>query len=179
MFAWLLRKGISSMLSTLRAPQVRRRVLIAGVVLVAILAVVCGWSGYLVYQDRAADRVRELFVETGKRVAVDVTTIDHMRAESDVRRVLDSATGTFRADFSGRSAALIDVVKRTQSTSVGTVTEAGLESLSGNEGRVLVSIAVTTETFGIAVKQPRYWRIRMTLVRDEDSAKVSKLDFVS
>ncbi|MCE9517009.1 MAG: mammalian cell entry protein [Mycobacterium sp.] len=157
----------------------RRRALIAGVVLVAILAVVCGWSGYLVYQDRAAEKSRELFIETGKRVAVDVTTIDHLYAESDVRRVLDSATGTFRDDFAGRSAALIDVVKRTRSTSVGTVTEAGLESLSGNEGRVLVSIAVTTDTFGIAEKQPRYWRMRLTLVRDEDSAKVSKLDFVS
>ena len=157
----------------------RRRVLIAGVVLVAILAAACGWSGYRVYQDRSAEKVRELFVETGKRVAVDVTTIDHLHAESDVRRVLDSATGTFSAEFSGRSAALIDVVKRTRSTSVGTVTEAGLESLSGNEGRVLVSIAVTTDTFGIAEKQPRYWRMRLTLVRDEDSAKVSKLDFVS
>lgn len=161
----------------------RRRVLIAGAVLVAILAAACGWSGYRVYQGSAAEKVRELFVETGKRVAVDVTTIDHLHAESDVRRVLDSATGAFSADFSGRSAALIDVVKRTRSTSVGTVTEAGLESLSGDggaeEGKVLVSIAVTTETFGIAEKQPRYWRMRMTLVRDEDSAKVSKLDFVS
>lgn len=147
--------------------------------LVAILALGCGWSGYLVFQDRAAVQSRELFVETGKRVAVDVTTIDHLHAETDVRRVLDSATGTFRDEFSGRSAALIDVVKRTRSTSVGTVTEAGLESLGENEGRVLVSIAVTTETFGIAENQPRYWRMRMTLVRDEDSAKVSKLDFVS
>jgi Mce-associated membrane protein len=144
-----------------------------------ILAVLCGLSGYRVYQDRAADRMRELFVETGKRVAVDVTTIDHLHAESDVRRVLDSATGTFRNDFSGRSAALIDVVKRTQSTSVGTVTEAGLESVSGEEGRVLVSIAVTTRNFGVAEQQPRYWRMRLTLVRDEDAAKVSKVDFVS
>lgn len=144
-----------------------------------ILAVLCGLSGYRVYQDRAADRMRELFVETGKRVAVDVTTIDHLHAESDVRRVLDSATGTFRDDFSGRSAALIDVVRRTQSTSVGTVTEAGLESVSGEEGRVLVSIAVTTRNFGVAEQQPRYWRMRLTLVRDEDAAKVSKVDFVS
>lgn len=161
----------------------RRRVLIAGVALVVILAVVCGWSGYRVYQDRSAEQLRELFVETGKRVAVDVTTIDHLHAESDVRRVLDSAAGTFRDEFSARSAALIDVVKRTRSTSVGTVTEAGLESLGADEGteqgKVLVSIAVTTETFGIAEKQPRYWRMRMTLIRDEDSAKVSKLDFVS
>ena len=144
-----------------------------------ILAVLCGLSGYRVYQDRAADRMRELFVETGKRVAVDVTTIDHLHAESDVRRVLDSATGTFRDDFSGRSAALIDVVRRTQSTSVGTVTEAGLESVSGEEGRVLVSIAVTTRNFGVAEQQPRYWRMRLTLVREEDAAKVSKVDFVS
>ena len=105
--------------------------------------------------------------------------IDHLHAESDVRRVLDSATGTFLDDFSGRSAALIDVVKKTRSTSVGTVTEAGLESLSSDQGTVLVAIAVTTETFGIAEKQPRYWRMRMTMVRDEDSAKVAKLDFVS
>ena len=117
--------------------------------------------------------------------APSITSVSHLATPRPKRRKRTpwqpgvQATGTFRDDFAGRSAALIDVVKRTRSTSVGTVTEAGLESLSGNEGRVLVSIAVTTDTFGIAEKQPRYWRMRLTLVRDEDSAKVSKLDFVS
>lgn len=144
-----------------------------------MLAALCGWSGYRVYQDRAADRLRDMYVDTAKRAAVAITTIDHLHAETDVRRVLNSATGDFYTEFSGRSAALIDVVKKTLSTSVGTVSEAGLESMSGAQGRVLVAVAVTTETFGIAEKRPRYWRMRLTMVRDEDGAKVAKVEFVA
>lgn len=156
-----------------------------------MLAVAFGASVYQVYDARSADRTRELFVETGKRVAVDLMTIDHLHAESDVRRVLDSATGGFYSDFSGRSSSLIDVVKQTKSTSVGTVTEAGLESVTGDEGRVLVAMSVTTRNFGIAEQPPRYWRMRLTVTKVGDSAgnsasassggaaKVSKVEFVS
>lgn len=163
----------------------RRRVLIAGLAVVAVLAVACGWSVYQVYEGRAAEAYREQIVETGKRVAVDLTTIDHLHAESDVRRVLDSATGGFYSDFYGRSGSLIDVVKQTKSTSVGTVTGAGLESVDGDEGRVLVAMSVTTRNFGVAEQPPRYWRMRLTVTKVTDTAtakesvKVSKVEFVS
>lgn len=118
-------------------------------------------------------------MSTAKKAAAAITTIDYQHAESDVRRVLDSATGGFRADFSGRSSALIDVVKKTLSTSVGTVTEAGLESMGKGEASVLVTVAVATKNFGVAEQSPRNWRMRLGLVAAGDDAKVAKVDFVS
>lgn len=91
---------------------------------------------------------------------------------------LDSATGEFHDDFQNRSAPFIDVVKQAKSKSVGTVTEAGLESLDGGQGRVLVAVTVKTVSNGKAEEQPRYWRMRMTVAGEGDGAKVSNVEFV-
>ena len=116
-----------------------RRALIMGVVLVVVLAGMSGWLGVRAYQDRQSDRTRDVLLTAARQCAANLTTIDNTRVESDVRRVLDCATGGFRDDFAARSEAFIDVVKRTRSTSAGTVTEAGLESVNGTRGLALVS----------------------------------------
>lgn len=155
-----------------------RRGLVAGVAAVLVLAALCGWLGYRVEQGRQADRQRALLIEVARQGAVNLTTIDYQQADSDVQRILDSSTGEFRADFQQRSAPFIDVVKKAKSVSVGTVTEAGLESSSGPQGRVLVAVTVKTTSGGVADQQPRYWRMRITVQQDGPGAKVSAVDFV-
>jgi Mce-associated membrane protein len=59
----------------------------------------------------------------------------HTGTPTDVLRILDSATGTFYDDFSKCSQPFVHVVKQAQSKSVGTVTEAGIESETANEAR--------------------------------------------
>jgi Mce-associated membrane protein len=56
-------------------------------------------------------------------------------------------------NFSKRLQPYIDVVLRTQSKSVGTVTEAALESQSGDRAQVLVAVTVKTSNAGAA--QPK------------------------
>ena len=65
-----------------------------------------------------------------------------------------------------------------QSKSVGTVTEAGTESVSGQEGQVLVAVSVKTTTHGNPDDQPRYWRMRLTVTKQGADAKVSRVEFV-
>ena len=159
-------------------PPPRRLVPVVGVALVAILAGLSGLLGFQTYQDRQAEQLRALLVQAGRQGAVNLTTIDYQNAESDVQRILDSSTGQFRDEFDQRSKPFIEVVKKAQSKSTGTVTEAGLESVSGQEGRVLVAVTVRTVNRGVPEEQARYWRMRMTVVKEGEGAKVARVDFV-
>ena len=143
-----------------------------------VLAGVCGWLGYRAYQARAADQTRQSFIDVGKQGAINLTTVDYTHAEVDVKRILDSATGQFYDEFSSRSGPFVDVVQKTQSKSSGTVTEAGVESMNSDEGQVLVAVTVTTATGGAPDPQPRYWRMRLTVRKTDDGAKIAKVDFV-
>lgn len=150
-----------------------------GTVLMLGLGALCGWLGYRVDREHRAEQSRSLFLEVGKTGAVNLTTIDYRRADADVRRILDSATGAFRAEFAGRSDSLVDVVEQAQSKSSGTVTAAGVESMTADEARVLVALSVATTNLGAPANQPlRYWRMRLTVTKVDDGAKISKVDFV-
>jgi Mce-associated membrane protein len=152
--------------------------MIAGLVLVLALSGLTGWLGFRAYQSYTAEQDRNLFLQVGRQGALNLTTIDHQRAEEDVQRVLDSATGTFYDDFQSRAQPFIEVVKQAQSKSVGNVTEAGLESVSGDEARVLVAVTVNTSNAGAPEQEPRAWRMRLTVKKVEDEAKVSNVEFV-
>ena len=124
-------------------------------------------------------QLRELIVSVGRQGALNLTTIHFDEADKDVQRILDSATDAFYDDFAKRSQPFIEVVKQAQSKSDGQVTEAGLESLTGTEGQVLVAVTVTTCNAGAPNQPPRSWRMRLTVKKTgDDQAKVSKVEFV-
>jgi Mce-associated membrane protein len=151
---------------------------VVGAAAVVVLAALVGWLGFHAYQSRQAQHQRELFVQVGRQGALNLTTIDWQHADSDVQRVLDSATGTFYDDFASRKQPFIDVVKKAQSKSVGTVHEAGLESESGDEAVVLVSVSIKTSNLGAAEQEPRAWRMRISVQRVGDDAKIANVQFV-
>jgi Mce-associated membrane protein len=159
-------------------PRPARRVLIAGLAVLAALVGLNGVLGYRNYQSRHADQVRSEMVEAARQGAINLTTIDHERVDQDVQRILDSSTGSFRDDFAARAKPFSEAARRAQSKSVGTVTEAGLEEVSGDEGRVLVAMTVMTSNRGVPEQQPQGWRMRVTVIRVDDEAKVSKVEFV-
>ena len=160
-----------------RVSPVRLATLV-GLVAVVALSGVVGWLGFQTYQLRQEQEQRELFLRVGRQGAVNLTTIDWQNVNHDIQRILDSATGPFYDDFSKRSQPFIDVVKKVQSKSVGTVTEAGLESVSANEARVLVAVSVKTSNLGAEDQPPRAWRMRIDVQKVDDGAKVSNVLFV-
>jgi len=172
------RLGRLKPLVTLPGPGRFRGLLIGGLTVIVALGGVSAWLGFRVYQADHSAQSRVDFVRVGKEVAVDMTTIDYEQADSDVQRILDSATGEFYDDFKNRSGPFIEVVKQAQSKSVGTVTEAGLESTNGQQGEVLVAVTVNSTSKGRPQQGPRYWRMRMTVSRYGNDLKVSKVEFV-
>jgi Mce-associated membrane protein len=151
---------------------------IAGLVLVLALGGLTGWLGFRAYESHKADEQRKLFLQVGRQGALNLTSIDFEQADADVQRILDSATGTFYDDFQARAQPFIQVVKQAQSKSVGTVAEAGLVSDSGNEAQVLVAVTVQTSNAGAPEQAPRAWRMRITVEKVGDEAKVSNVEFV-
>ena len=151
---------------------------IVGLVLVVALAGLTGWLGFRTYQSHKADEGRNLFLQVGRQGALNLTTIDWQQADANVQRILDSATGTFYDDFQKRAGPFVEVVKQAQSKSVGTIAEAGLESESDNGAQVLVAVQVKTSNAGAPEQAPRAWRMRISVQKVGDEAKVSNVEFV-
>ncbi|CQD18163.1 Mce associated membrane protein [Mycobacterium lentiflavum] len=151
---------------------------IAGAAIIVALAATAGWLGFRSYQSHQAEVQRQQFLQIGRQCALNLTTIDFQHAEGDVQRVLDSATGQFYDQFSKRKQPFIDVLKKAQSKSVGTITEAGVESESGDKADVLVAVSIKTTNLGIDDPAPRQWRMRITVEKTGSETKISNVAFV-
>ncbi len=152
---------------------------ILGLVAVVALAGLCGWLGFRTYQSHKSAEERSLFLQVGRQAALNLTTIDFEHADEDVQRVLDSSTGTFYDDFNTRAQPFKEVVKQAKSKSVGTIAEAGIESETEDGAEVLVAVTVRTSNAGAAEQEPRAWRMRITVQKVGDEAKVANVRFVS
>jgi Mce-associated membrane protein len=152
---------------------------IFGLVALGVLCAIGTWLGWQNWQTHQVQTQRAAFIQAGRQAALNLTTINDTDVEADVQRILDGATGTFHDDFHNRAQPFIDVVKQAKSKSQGTVTEAGLESVDGNQAQVLVAVSVTT-TVGNTEQQPppRAWRMRITVEKTDHALKVSDVQFV-
>lgn len=152
---------------------------IAGLVTVVVLAVLCGWLGFRAYQSHQAAAEREMYLQVGTQAAKNLTSIDFEHADEDVQRILDSATGTFYDDFEARAQPFTEVVKQAKSKSVGTISEAGVEKINEDGADVLVAVTVKASNAGAAEQEPRYFRMRITVQKVGDEAKVANVRFVT
>ena len=162
-----------------RDSQAVRLALVVGLVMVAAVGALAGWLGMQSVASDEQAAQRELFLSVGRQGALDLSTIDADDAEVAIQRILDSSTGAFHDDFKTNSGPFLDVVKKTQSSTQGTITEAGVESLSDDQAQVLVTVSIKTVTPGVPDQPARLWRMRIGVQKADDGAKVSDVAFVS
>jgi Mce-associated membrane protein len=158
--------------------QVDRIALVAGLVAGVVLAGLVGWLGFRAYEAHNLDKQRNLFVQAASQGAANLLTVDYQHADADAQRILNSATGKFYDSFTHRKQSYIDDAKRMRSQLVGTVTDAGLETRNGDQGRVLVAVTVKSSDPAQTHQGPHFWRIRVTVQKTGDVAKVSDVMFV-
>ncbi len=161
------------------APKRDNRViaaLVVGVVVVVALGALVTWLGQRELQSRRDDALHQMYLTAGKQSAANLTTIDYRHVDDDIKRALDTSTGAYFDEFKQRSAAVVDSVKQQQSVSSGTITEAGVESANDTTGVVLVAVKVHTEVGSGPPQRDRYWRVRLTMQKVGDSAKVSNVE---
>jgi Mce-associated membrane protein len=150
-----------------------------GVAIIVALLGVGGWLGFRVHQDRQVQADRGLYVQVARQTAINLTTINYAEVDADIKRVLDSATGGFHDEFQNRSQPFVEVVKKVQSKTEGTIAEAGLLNYTKDQAQVLVAISVKTSMANVpADQEPRRWRMRLTVDKTGDGAKVSNVEFV-
>lgn len=128
----------------------------------------------------AADRDarRTAILAAARQHAVNFTTLDYRRLDRDLERVLDGATGQFRAQFKAGTADLSTLVTENQAVSQGEVLEAGLVSDDADSARVLVVADSTVTNTADPGPQKRYYRLQLDLVLRGDRWLVSDLQFV-
>ena len=148
------------------------------VVLLSGAGAMAVWGPKLVVRGTAGAPSWQPFVDAGRQMAVDLTTISAESVDTDVQRVLDGSTGEFHDDFSKQVAAFSDVVKAAQSNSVGTANAAALESVDGGTANVLVSVGVKTTKANQSDPESKSWRMRLVVQRVGAGYKVSKVEFV-
>lgn len=161
------------------APKRDNRViaaLVVGLVVVVALGALVTGLGQRELQSRRDDALYEMYLTAGKQSAANLTTIDYRHVDDDIKRALDTSTGAYFDEFKQRSAAVVDSVKQQQSVSSGMITEAGVESANDTSGVVLVAVKVHTEVGSGPPQRDRYWRVRLTMQKVGDSAKVSNVE---
>ncbi|MET4431709.1 Mce-associated membrane protein [Mycolicibacterium sp. 624] len=155
-----------------------QRVTAAGYLIILLsLALLMGFLAVRSYTGGQELRRQEAFIQTARSGSEMLTTVDADHVDDDVARIIAASTGPFLEDFQLRSEAFVDAVTKTQSKTHGTVLEAGLEEVRGDQADVLVTMAVTTSING-AQAQPRQWRMRIGVQLDGSTMKVSNVEFV-
>jgi Mce-associated membrane protein len=155
-----------------------RRAALCGLAVVVALGGLTGWLGFRGHQSQQVQAQRSQFLQVARQGALNLTTIDWQHADADVRRILDGATGEFYDDFAKRSQPFIDVLRQSKATTVGKITEAGLESETPGSAQALVAVSVQTSNAGESDPVPRAWRMRITVQKVGDQVKVSNVGFV-
>jgi Mce-associated membrane protein len=134
-------------------PHGSRLALALGLLIVTALGGLVGWLGFRADESHQREQQRAMFLAAARQGALNLTTISYTEVDADIKRILDSATGTFHDDFEKRSQPFVEVVKQSQST-------------------------VTTSTAGAAQQELRSWRMRIEVQKVGDMAKTSNVEFI-
>jgi Mce-associated membrane protein len=160
--------------------QVSVSVLLTAAAIVVICALL-GASGWIAWQHHKVVQERQqsaAFIATARQGVINLTSLDFKRSKEDVQRIVDSATGEFRDQFQKTAEDFASVVKDTKAVAEGSVAAAAVES-TGQDSAVVLVLANEHVTNAAGAKdQPRTFRFRVSVVRDGDQLKLSKVEFV-
>lgn len=149
---------------------------VAALVVIA-LAVATGFTASWYTADRQREQLDDRYRDTARQGVLNLISVSADRADRDVDRILEGATGDFRADFGARSKDFIDVVQQMKVTSKGTVNAVGLESSNEHEATALVSATSLVTNGTGADEEPRVWRLRVHLQHSDGTILIEKVDY--
>ena len=114
-----------------------------------------------------------------QEMAVAFLTVDHRDMEPVTQAVLDHATGGFAEQYAAQRDRLVAEAGRSEAIATPVVVASGVAELDGDTATVLVAAdsAVTNTTTGDEPR-PRYYRLRLELVRVDGQWLTRSLEFV-
>ena len=146
---------------------------LAAVSLVAAAAALLVGSGG--DDGRAIAAARSSALQAATERTTELTSYDHRTLDADTARVLATATGEFKADYTATSAQLRPAFVSTQAVATAKVVAAGLESASADRAVAIVAVDQVITTRGMSSRTERN-RLRMTLVRPDRTWLVERVE---
>jgi Mce-associated membrane protein len=153
---------------------------LAVIVIVASLAA----SAHIVIQHRNSSQQHQRaaeFAAAASEGVVTLTSLDFNDAKAGVQRIIGNSTGSFRDDFAKMAGDFTNVVEQSKVVERGAVQAVAVDLDSMTNDSAVVLVASTSEVTNAAgAKQdPRTFKLIVTLTRDGDQLKMSKVEFVA
>jgi Mce-associated membrane protein len=131
------------------------------------------------HRHQAAEQQRRAeFAAAGRQSVVTLMSLDFNKAKDDVQRIIDNSTGQFRDDFKNQAEDFVKVAQDSKVITEVTVNATGVESMTDDTAKVLVSAASRVTNNAGAKQEPRTWRLLVNLQRDGGQIKMAKVEFV-
>lgn len=162
--------------------SLRRRIAGYAAAALAIVAIVASGvaSGWIIWNHRTAEHQRELAAEFSagaRQGVVSLMSLDFKKAKDDVQRIIDNSTGQFKEDFGAQASDFAKVAESSKVVTEANVTATAVKTMTADNADVLV-VANSTITNAQGAKQsPRNWRLIVTMTRDGDQVKMSRVEF--
>jgi len=162
----------------------RLRVSVSVLLTAATVFAICallGASGWMVWRHDNVVKERQqsaAFAAAARQGVINLTSLDFKKSKEDVQRIVDSATGEFRDQFQKTAEDFASVVKDTKAVAEGTIAASAVESTTKDSAVVLVLANERVTNSAGAKDEPRTFRFRVSVVRDGDQLKLSKVEFV-
>lgn len=169
-----------------KRPRGRRRPKRKTIAAAAAIVLICaslGVSGYMIWVDREEAQTQHRAAEyasAARQGVINLMSLDYNHAKEDVQRAIDSTTGDFRRDFQATSDDWVKMMTQSKVATTATVTAIAVDprTVTDKSADVLVAARTDVTNSAGAKEDPRSWRLAVTVVRDGDQIKMSKVDFV-
>ncbi|MGL4307159.1 MAG: hypothetical protein ACRCSF_13520 [Mycobacteriaceae bacterium] len=133
---------------------------------------------YLIKQDnQALEAKRQNYIDLARQTAMNITSISADTVQQDMDRLIALSSGELKDDLTGRQQNFVTLVQTAQISFDGEILEAALESIEGNDGKVLV-VAQSRIKDPTSTEQPnRAARVRITIHDDNGVLTASKVEW--
>lgn len=162
----------------LRAPGWRGATVAAATILLCALLAAGGYFYWQSQQASQRDAHQTEFSAAAGQAVVNLLSMDFNKGDADVKRLIDSTTGEFRADFEKNKNDFMTVMKDAQVVTHASVRATAVESMTDDSAVVLIAAASKAASSGGAQQPMRYWRLSVTVERDNGEVKMSKVEFI-
>jgi Mce-associated membrane protein len=128
--------------------------------------------------DSDSDGKRADVLAVADTYAINLSTYDYTKLDQDFARVLDTATGEFKEQYTVAKESLREAIVKFQGKATGTVLARAVMSLDGDHAEVILFVDQTVTNANTA--QPRIDRLRMRMGLEKQSGRwlINKLDLV-
>lgn len=132
-------------------------------------------TGRAVDHRRSAAAADRSALAAGRSAAVAFTTYDYRHLDTDLARVTERSTGTFRTQFTSALGALTEAIKQAKGVSTGRVTYAALLRRTGQSAVVVAAVDASITNSATPKASTRRYRLQITLDRSSGSWLISQI----